>query len=262
MFPASEEHQGEETHSHVLGFNNQVSICLLTVIIIKPLLRYKFRSEPLVAEWASWDTEEGGRKIHNGRAFHSPVCHVFKMSHVCRVTAELYLMICSAPEEVQTCGGPQMAPSGSSSYRKEPQISTQLHNLYTIRSPGRAAPTLWCIRLSIQLLARWGMRGNARIGFENGSADVEMWEYSCHNEGDSEWTQISPSEEEGVLVGSVQVCSSRCMISPKSTAPIHFSTQCQCNGYNRFLPVLDLWLSLCEGWTHVVFFRVDPDAHE
>lgn len=194
--------------------------------------------------------------------FHSPVCRVFKMSHVCRVTAELYLMICSAPEEVQTCGGPQVAPRGSSSYRKEPQFSTQPRNLYTIRSPGRAAPTLWCIRLSIQLLARWregrreggGTRGNARIGFENGSADVEMWEYSCHDEGDSEWTQIGPSEEE-VLVGSLQVCSPWCMISLKSSAPIHFSTQCQCNGYNRFLPVLVLWLSLCEGLDPCGFFQ-------
>lgn len=99
-----------------------------------------------------------------------------------------------------------------------------------------------------------GTRGNARIGFENGSADVEMWEYSCHDEGDSEWTQIGPSEEE-VLVGSLQVCSPWCMISLKSSAPIHFSTQCQCNGYNRFLPVLVLWLSLCEGLDPCGFFQ-------
>lgn len=109
--------------------------------------------------------------------FHSPVCRVFKMSHVCRVTAELYLMICSAPEEVQTCGGPQVAPRGSSSYRKEPQISTQPRNLYTIRSPGRAAPTLWCIRLSIQLLARW------REGGDAWKCEDRVWEWQrrCRN---------------------------------------------------------------------------------
>lgn len=114
--------------------------------------------------------------------FHSPVCRVFKMSHVCRVTAELYLMICSAPEEVQTCGGPQVAPRGSSSYRKEPQISTQPRNLYTIRSPGRAAPTLWCIRLSIQLLARWREgRGGGRVEMRGSGLRMAAQMQKCEN---------------------------------------------------------------------------------
>lgn len=34
----------------------------------------------------------------------------FKMRDAHRVTSELYVMICSVPEEVQTCGGPQLAP--------------------------------------------------------------------------------------------------------------------------------------------------------